>query len=79
VVLGLLLGRGASGNAAPRRRPWRAAAEQGAVGRGAHRWKGEGLGFKDGQPLLCDVPARPEADRGSSAVRWRGIAGSASR
>jgi hypothetical protein len=47
---------------------------------GAHTaGKARGLGFKDGQPLLCDVPARLEADRGSSAVRWRGIAGSASR
>jgi hypothetical protein len=41
-----------------------------------------GLGFKDRQPLLCDVPARPDADRGNSAVRWRSIAsraGSASK
>jgi hypothetical protein len=41
-----------------------------------------GLGFKDGQPLLWDVAAHPDADRGSSAIRRRvieGRAGSASR
>jgi hypothetical protein len=34
-----------------------------------------GLGFKDGRPLLRDVPARQDADRGSSAIRRRGQGG----
>jgi hypothetical protein len=60
------LGGGGHGGRWPSKEQWGGAHTAG---------KARGLGFKDRQPMLCDVPPRPEADWGSSAVRRRDIVG----